>query len=116
MSIERLPAGKRGARCRHCGIDVGLGALCDAREHLAIRRIDDVECLARFGPVTVDEVAEDLLVFREPVASGLIGLGGRPVFHRFENIGDRSHWTPGTWDTGRGAGPTTTAGTDAGNR
>ena len=36
VSADRLPAGLRGAGRGHGGIDVGIGALRDAREYLAV--------------------------------------------------------------------------------
>src|SRR5207237_6972154 len=91
MSVERLPAGKSGASRRHRGVHIGLGPLRDAREDLAIGWIDDVERLARLGPLAIDEVAEDFFVFAEPMSGGLVRLGGGTVLHRSENVGVARH-------------------------
>ena len=91
MSVERSPRGQRCPGGGDCRVDVSLRALGDPSEDLAIRGIDDVERLARLGPLAVDEVAEYALEFAEPVARRLIRFGRRPVFHRFEDLSDGRH-------------------------
>ena len=91
VTIQPLPRGQHGAGGGHRGIDVVLRAKRDAGELLTRGGIDDVERLSRLGPLAVDEVPEDLLVFAEPVSRLLIRLGRGTILHRFEDLGDCGH-------------------------
>src|SRR3989454_268185 len=108
LSTTVFPAASPGAarECRPGGeglagrgdgrVHVRRAGLGHARQLHGRRGVDDVESLAAlpFGPATTHEQAEITAVLRDPLERLLIAFGGRPIGHRFEDLGYRRHAVP----------------------
>src|SRR5438876_12324116 len=90
---ERLPGRERGAGSRYRRILIWSGALRDAGENLAGRRIGAIEALATlwFAPRAIDEVAKAALVARQP-GQGLLRVLGRGAVLHADEFFDHAHW------------------------
>src|SRR6185312_16489110 len=90
---ERRPFGQRLPRRGDRGADVLGGALRDARDAFAARRIEDVEQFAGLRETAVDEMPEAAFVLLEPGSDMLAAFRSGPVVHRAQDVLDDAHGT-----------------------
>src|SRR6185437_16319794 len=83
VASELLPKRLRRASRTDGRINIGGGALCDLGQHLARRRLERCEVLARVrrNELTADEMSELPAVLLQPSPGLAVGLGSRTVLH-----------------------------------
>src|SRR5262249_31601798 len=84
MAAEPDPARLRLARRFHCPIDIRGRSLRELGQHLAGRGLERIEMGLAADPFAVNEMAEALVVLREPSARLGIALRRRAIIHRIE--------------------------------